>query len=108
MKFSYVDGAVELISIAPLKNVPLQRVVNALLNDIQTQLADCRRIWWATRQTTCLANPWAVAPAAGKIELRSQRAPNAKRIADVVYDPTIARLYVTFQDGTTAEATPQA
>src|SRR5487761_1368944 len=56
IRFSYVTNAVELISIAPLKNVPLQRVVNRLLDDIQTRLADCRRSWRETKRTTCLAN----------------------------------------------------
>lgn len=107
VRFSYVGSAVELISIAPLKNVPLQRVVNALLDDIQARLADCRRNWWTTKQTTCLANQWAVVPAANKIELRSERTPNAKQIADARYDPAIERLYVTFRDGTTAEASPR-
>jgi hypothetical protein len=46
VRFSYVDNAIELISIAPLRNVPRQRVVNRLLDDVQTQLADCRRAWW--------------------------------------------------------------
>ena len=69
VRFSYVSSEVELISIAPLKNVPLQRVVNELLDDIQARLMDCRRSWWATRQTTCLVNQWAVAPAVGKVEL---------------------------------------
>lgn len=103
MRFSYLGSAVELISIAPLKNVPLQRVVNALLDDIQARLADCRWSWWTTRQTTCLANQWAVVRAAGKIELRSERTPNAKQMADATYDPTAGRLYVTFRDGTAAE-----
>jgi hypothetical protein len=107
VRFSYVGNAVELISIAPLKNVPLQRVVNALLDDIQARLADCRRSWWAMRQTTCLANQWAVMPSAEKIELRSEPTPSAKQIADATYDPTTGRLHVTFQDGTTAEASTQ-
>jgi hypothetical protein len=38
VRFSYIDSAVELSSIAPLKNVPLQRVVNALLDDIRARL----------------------------------------------------------------------
>ena len=33
VRFSYVSSEVGLISIAPLKNVPLQRVVNELLDD---------------------------------------------------------------------------
>jgi hypothetical protein len=102
VRFSYADSTVALISIAPLKNVPLQRVVNALLDDVQAHLADCRRSWWATKQTTCLANQLVVVPAANKIELRSERT-NAKQITDARYDPATERLFVTFQDGTTAE-----
>lgn len=34
VRFSYVSTLVELISIAPLKNVALQRVVNRLLDEI--------------------------------------------------------------------------
>jgi hypothetical protein len=40
--FSYITDTVVPISIAPLKNIPLQRVVNRLLDDIQARLADCR------------------------------------------------------------------
>ena len=100
---SYVSSEVELISIAPLKNVPLQRVVNELLDNIQARLMDCRRSWWATRQTTCLVNQWAVTPAAGPDELRSERTREAKQISDASYDPATERLRVTFRDGTTAE-----
>ena len=107
VRFSYVTNAVELISIAPLKNVPLQRAVNRLLDDIQTQLADCRRSWWETKRTTCLANQWGVVAAAGKIELRSERTREAKQIADASYDPATERLRVTFRDGTTAEESTQ-
>jgi hypothetical protein len=87
VRFSYAGSAVALISIAPLKNVPLQRVVNALLDDVQARQADCRRSWWTTRQTTCLANRWTVVPSAEKIELHSERTPSAKQIADATYDP---------------------
>lgn len=104
VEFSYVGSVVELISIAPLKNVPLQRVVNALLEDIRDQLAECRRNWWAMRQTTCLANQWAVVVAAETIELCSERTPNGQQIADAHYDPAAERLHVTFRDGTTVTA----
>ena len=107
VRFSYVTNAVALISIAPLKNVPLQRVVNRLLDDIQTRLADCRRSWWETKRTTCLANQWGVVPMAGKIELHSERTQEAKQIADASYDPATGRLRATFQDGTTAEVSTQ-
>lgn len=107
VKFSYVCNAVKLISIAPLKNIPLQRVVNALLDEIQTRQADCRRSWWATRHTTCLAKQWAVISSTEKITLCAERTPHAKQIADATYNPATERLYVTFLDGTTAEASTQ-
>jgi hypothetical protein len=69
VRFSYLSNAVELISIVPVKNVPLQRVVNRLLSDVQVRLPDCRRSWWLTRRTTCLANQWAIVRGPGRIEL---------------------------------------
>jgi hypothetical protein len=107
VRFSYVGSAVALISIAPLKNVPFQRVVNELLDDIQARLGECRRSWWTTRQTTCLTNQWAAVPGAEQIELRSERTSDAKQIADARYDPETEQLYVTFRDGTTAEVSTQ-
>lgn len=103
VRFSYAESAVELISIAPLRNIPRQRVVNEVLEEIRARLAECRQSWWATRQTCCLTNQWATVPAAGTIELRPERAPGAKQIADAEYDPALGRLHVTFRDGTTAE-----
>jgi hypothetical protein len=106
--FSYVTDAVELISIAPLKNIPLQRVVNRLLRDIRAQLALCRQSWWTTRRTTCLANQWIVLSAAGKTELRSRPTPTARQIADAGYIPSTERLQIAFRDGTTAEVSTRS
>ncbi len=103
--FYYVGSTVEVISIAPLKNVPRQRVVNELLDEICARLAECRRSWWTIRQTTCLTNRWATTPGAGLIALHLERASGAKQIADARYDPLIEHLHVTFRDGTTAEMT---
>ena len=36
VKFSYVNDAVKFMSIAPAKDIPLQRVVNRLLSDIRS------------------------------------------------------------------------
>ncbi|HJU16345.1 MAG TPA: hypothetical protein VJ770_07730 [Stellaceae bacterium] len=102
VRFSYLSAAVELISIAPLKNVPLQRVVDRLLDDIQARLADCRRAWWTTRRTTCLENQWTMTTREG-IELRAGRTPDAKQIIDASYDPEAERLHVIFRDRTRAE-----
>src|SRR5277367_685799 len=87
VSFSYLDSRVDLISIAPTKNIPLQRIVNRLLSDVQVRLPDCRRSWWLTRRTTCLANQWAVVRGPGRIELLSNSAPSAKQIAEAEYDP---------------------
>lgn len=104
VRFSFVSSAVELLSIAPLKNSPLQRTVNRLLDDIEAELPSCRRTWWATRQTTCLTNQWAVVPTSGVIELLPEPTANAKQIAVATYDPEQERLRVTFEDGTTLNA----
>jgi hypothetical protein len=101
VRFSYIDAAVVLISIAPLRNVPSQRVVNRLLDDVQARLADCRRAWWTIRRTTCLENQWAMARE-GRLALRSRRTRGAKQIIEAGYDPEAERLHVTFHDRTTA------
>jgi hypothetical protein len=108
VRFSYATSATGLISIAPLKNVPLRRVVNRLLDDIQGRLADCRRSWWTTKRSTCLANQWALESSTGKIELVSQRSANARQIADASYDPSTEQLRVAFRDGTTQEVNIKA
>jgi hypothetical protein len=103
VRFSYLGTTVELISIVPVKNVPLQRVVNRLLSDVQVRLPDCRRSWWLTRRTTCLVNQWAVARGPGRIDLISKPAPSAKQIAEAEYDPASERVHLIFQDGTTEQ-----
>ena len=100
VRFSYLGNTVVLISIIPVKNVPLQRVVNRLLSDVQVRLSDCRRGWWLTRGTACLANQWAMVSKAGKIEILSKPAPSAKQIAEVKYDSGSEEVRVNFRDGT--------
>jgi hypothetical protein len=39
VRFSFLDSTVELISIAPVKNIPLQRVVNRTLERCSTATA---------------------------------------------------------------------
>ena len=99
VRFSYLGRQVDLMSVAPLKNYPLQRTVTRLLADIEAVLPMCRRSWWAARQTTCLTNQWAAVLATGRIELVSEHWANAKRIANAVYDPDEERLQLVFQDG---------
>ena len=103
VRFSFLESTVELISIAPVKSIPLQRVVNRLLSDVQLRLSDCRRSWWLTRGTTCLANQWAMVNKAGKIELLPKPTPSAKQIAEAEYDPAKEQVRVIFRDGTKAQ-----
>jgi hypothetical protein len=100
--FSYVTDIVKLISIAPLKNIPLQRVINELLDDVRAHLAICRRSWWEIRRTTCLGNQWAKILKSGRIEIVPTRAARAKQITAADYDPDLGRLNVMFRDGTKA------
>ena len=102
VSFSYLSRAMELMSIEPTKNVPLRRVVNRLLDEIQDRLPDCRRSWWMIKRTTCLENQWALVWAPGKVVL-SDHVPGSKKIADGNYDPETRQLSVTFQDGTAEE-----
>jgi hypothetical protein len=103
VRFSYLTEAAELWSIASTANVPLRRVVNQLLDDIQVRLDDCRRSWWTMRQTTCLTNQWAVVRTDGSVELCSGRTRGAKQILDALYQPSNGRLEVRFHDGTRVE-----
>ncbi len=103
MGFSYLGSAVVVVSIAPLKNSPRQRTVNRLLADVMAELPACRKVCWATRQTTCLANQWAVVLAPERIEVLPEPVRGAKRIVDASYDPAQELLRMSFQDGTTTD-----
>jgi hypothetical protein len=103
VRFSYVTSVVALISIAPLKNVPLQRVVNQLLDDIEAHLAICRRRWWEIRRTACLETQWAKIAQSGKIEISAADVTDAKQITAAEYNPDLRRLSVIFGDGTAIE-----
>lgn len=105
--FSFVARKLELLSIAPLKNSPLRRTVNQLLDDIEMELAACRRSWWETRQTTCLANRWLSVPAPGVIEIVGEAMPNARPIAEAVYNPEQEQLHITLRDGATLDVIPR-
>jgi hypothetical protein len=104
VEFSFVSSTLALLSIAPSRNYPLRRTVNRLLDDIEAELPACRRIWWTTKQTTCLAKQWAVTPAPGGVELLPEATVNARQIDEAIYDPAQERLRVTFLDGTTLDA----
>src|ERR1700723_1080591 len=100
VRFSYLDSAVELISIAPVKNVPLQRVVNHLLSDVRARLPDCRRSWSCWAGPIGGANQRAMVSKAGNFELLSKPVPNAKQIAKAEYKPANQQVRLIFRLGT--------
>lgn len=97
--FSFVTNAVWLISIAPLRNVPLPRVIGQLLEDVEDTLLACRSAWWAMQGTVCLANRWAVQKQPS-VTLLTERRPEAVQVEDANYDPANGRLHIVLQDGT--------
>ena len=103
VRFSYLTSAVELMSVAPLRNYPLQRTVNRLLADTRAGLPGCRRSWWVTKRTACLINQWAVVLVTGRVELSLGPIANAKQIANATYDPDEESVRLDFQNGTTAD-----
>lgn len=87
--FSFLNDTVDLMSIAPTQNIPMQRVVNRFLSEVQERLSDCRRFWWSNRQTSCLENQSVIVPEAGKVELCAESTANARQIAKALYDLTV-------------------
>jgi hypothetical protein len=100
IRFSYITNAVELISIAPLKRIPLLSIMNMLVEEVRTQLAACRRTWWEIRRTVCLTNQWVALKPSGQVEICQANAAQAKQIASAAFDPEGERLRITFGDGT--------
>jgi len=90
---------VELISIVPVKKFSTACGEPSLAR-CQVRLPDCRRSWWLTRRTTCLANQWAVVRKAGRIEILRNRS-ECKADRGGEYDPGTRQVHVVFQDGTT-------
>jgi hypothetical protein len=103
VRFSYLNSALDLLSIAAEKKAPLQRVVNQLLDDIRCRLPDCRQRWWMANRTVCLTNQWALKQSDGTVDLLVKRGAGAQQIVDAHYDPLEEQLVVTFRDSTTAE-----
>jgi hypothetical protein len=100
VRFSFIHDEVELMSAAPDKYAPPSRVLDRLLGEIKARLIDCRKTWWSIRQSTCLANQWAIVRAPGRVDLTTNRTTPARQISDCRYDPITALARVSFRDGT--------
>jgi hypothetical protein len=99
VQFSFLEEQLEVLSIAPLRNTPLQRTVNGLLDDIEAELLACRCSWWAVKRTTCLENQLAAILTETTNIIRNSPS-NTKRIASAAYDPDRDVVRIAFQDGT--------
>lgn len=103
VRFSYLSDAVELWSIEPIKHAPAQRAINRLLDEVGAELSACRRSWWNAQRTVCLENQWVLLSADGSVKPLSEQTPQAKQIAEAIYDADAERLWIQFSDGTFAE-----
>lgn len=98
--FSFVTNRVQLISVAPMRNIPLPRVINQLLADVGEALPACRNAWWTMRSTACVANRW-VLQRMHTVTVLPERRPGAAQIVNATYDPASRHLEILFQDGVT-------
>lgn len=96
------------MSIAPTRLAPQRSDLNALLLDVSEQLEACRRHWWLTRGTTCLANRWARVGPDGAVALASSGGPGALQIAEASYEPDTRRLRLAFHGCRTHQTTLRA
>jgi hypothetical protein len=71
-------------------------------------MAACRRSWWTTRQTTCLAQQWATIDPSGRIRLASGFSANALQIAQATYDPDEEMVHVVFAGGMAADVSTRS
>lgn len=86
------------MSVTPLRNVPLPRIVSDVLEDVRGELSACRRAWWAMGGTVCLAGKWALREPPA-ITMLTGRRQGAVQIKDADYDQEEGRLRILFRDG---------
>ena len=97
--FSYVSEAVGVRDIAPTERAVRRPQLKRLLNELQDNLAACRKLWWETRATTCLENKWVVRLASGCLEVLEARRRSARQVRSATYDASTQMMSVEFRDG---------
>ena len=100
VEFSFVTNEVRLISVTPVRNTPLPRVIGQLLDDVQDALHACRAEWWAMRGMTCLTNRWAVRERQS-LTLPPEHRPDAMQVEKADYNPVNHCLRIVFKGGAT-------
>lgn len=99
--FTFLGTGVSLLSITPLPRAPTRRTMNCLLDEVQDQLALCRRAWWRLRRTTCLENQWVrLEPTRARAAAGMQ---TAKQIASASYAADMDRVHIVLHDGAAME-----
>ncbi|MCJ2055852.1 hypothetical protein MKL09_04725 [Methylobacterium sp. J-048] len=103
--FSFVTDAVALWDIEPLRNAPRRREIGLLLDEIQDDLAACRRVWWSVQGTTCLEGRLAKAQEFGQpgsLTFLARRRGSVRQVRTAVYDSIGEDLTLDFNDGSRA------
>ena len=99
VEFSFVVNRVRLMSVTPVQNIPLSRVISQLLEDVRDAVPACRRKWWSMRTTVCLANRWAL-PIPQPIFMQSERRLGSMQVRDAQYIPASNQLLILLKNGT--------
>jgi hypothetical protein len=95
ISFSFADPtAVGLLSAIPSKSIPGHRVINELINAVQRNLQECRRLWWTYRQN----NPSAHTEGACCLNNTGY---GSRIVRDATYDSRTCRTRLRFTDGQT-------
>lgn len=100
--FSFGSKAVGVMSIAPTGNAVRQRQLNQMLDEIMTNLGECRKVWWEGKTTTCLDNKWLMRTSSGEMDVLDDRRAGAMQVRSATYDVNMMMTAVTFWDGSEA------
>lgn len=68
IRFSMVKPGVALVDVKPLKNAPSRALLNALANQLDKRIDQCRMAWWRTqRGELCIDNKGVERVAPGRV-----------------------------------------
>jgi len=98
--FSFGSESVGVLEIAPTEGAVRRRQLNQLLDELAGHLRACRKLWWESKDTTCLENQWLVRVRPGRWEMPGQQRAKAKQVRMADYDVGSLTTTLTFWDGT--------
>ncbi len=101
VEISFVNNDVVLMEVMPAANMPLARTLGKLLDDVEQNLALCRRGWWTIYEDTCLVNRWVRISATGMVTVLKKGGKGAVQVLGAKYDPDSNALTLALSDGAT-------